>query len=170
VFKESELMAKPTRGERDSGGPVISIIGPGMQVTGDCVAEGTIRVEGEVRGTIYAAKAVVVGKDGVVKGDIATHDAVISGKVGGSVIAASRLEVQATAKVDGTIRTPRMQLEEGAIMNAEVAMGEVSLEAPPSGRGSGRGAGSPEKGGESRGKTKEDEAASDAREGAPASR
>jgi cytoskeletal protein CcmA (bactofilin family) len=163
-------MAKPTRGERDSGGPVISIIGPGMQVTGDCVAEGTIRVEGEIRGTIYAAKAVVVGKDGVVQGDIATNDAVISGKVDGTVIAASRLEVQATAKVDGRIRTPRMQLEEGAVMNAEVAMGEVSLEEPSSGRGSGRAAGSSDKGGEARGKGEQDGAASGAREGAPASR
>jgi cytoskeletal protein CcmA (bactofilin family) len=163
-------MAKPAKGGRDSGGPVISIIGPGMQVTGDCVAEGTIRVEGEVRGTIYAAKAVVVGKDGVVKGDIATHDAVISGKVDGSVIAASRLEVQATAKVDGTIRTPRMQLEEGAVLNAEIAMGEVSLKAPSSGRGSDRGAGSSGKGSVPGEKADEDEAVSGAREGAPAPR
>jgi cytoskeletal protein CcmA (bactofilin family) len=159
-------MAKATKGERDSGGPVISIIGPGMRVTGDCVAEGTIRVEGEVRGTIHAAKAVVVGKDGVVKGDIATHDAVISGTVDGSVTAASRLEIQATAKVEGQIRTPRMQLEEGAVMNAEVAMGEVSLEAPPSGRGSGRRPGSTDKGGDAKDPATGDEATS----GAPASR
>jgi cytoskeletal protein CcmA (bactofilin family) len=163
-------MAKATRGERDNGGPVISIIGPGMRVTGDCVAEGTIRVEGEVQGTIHAAKAVVVGKDGVVKGDIATHDAVISGRVDGSVTAASRLEVQATAKVDGQVRTPRMQLEEGAVMNAEVAMGEVSLEAPPSGRGSGRRSGSTEKGSGAGDPDEGDEAPTEAPGAAPASR
>lgn len=165
-------MAKPARGERDSGGPVISIIGPGMRVTGDCVAEGTIRIEGEVLGTIHAAKAVVVGKEGVVKGDIATHDAVISGRVDGSVTAASRLEVQATAKVDGNVRTPRMQLEEGAVMNAEVAMGEVSLEAPPSGRGSGRGSGAMGKQSDSKGAAPGDEAAAaeEAPDGAPAPR
>lgn len=123
------------RDEGGGSGPVISIIGPGMQVHGDCVAEGTVRVEGEVRGTLYAGKAVVVGKEGKVYGEINTHDAVISGAVDGTITAASRLEIQASAVVDGQIRTRRMQLEEGAVMNAEVEMGEVSLDPPTKGAG-----------------------------------
>lgn len=126
-------MARGNKGERETGGPVISIIGPGMRVVGDCRSEGTIRIEGEVRGTIHTAKAVVVGKDGVVQGDLATQDAVISGRVDGSVTAASRLEIQATARVDGSIRTPRLQLEEGAVVNADIEMGETSLEPPRDG-------------------------------------
>ena len=123
-------MARATKGEKEGGGSVISIVGPGMRVSGDLVAEGTIRIEGEVRGTIFAGKAVVIGKEGTVKGEIATQDAVISGKVDGTIVSASRLEIQATAVVEGQIRTRRMQLEEGAMMNAEVEMGEVSLEPP----------------------------------------
>jgi|GEM_PF-262871 len=128
-------MARATKGERETGGPVISIIGPGMRVVGDCWAEGTIRIEGELQGTIHAAKAVVVGKDGVVRGDLSTQDAVISGRVDGSITAASRLEIQSTAQVDGSIRTPRMQLEEGAVVNADIEMGEVSLDAEGKAKG-----------------------------------
>jgi cytoskeletal protein CcmA (bactofilin family) len=40
---------------------VISIIGPGMRVVGDCETEGTLRIEGSVEGTVRAGKAVVVG-------------------------------------------------------------------------------------------------------------
>jgi cytoskeletal protein CcmA (bactofilin family) len=123
-------MARATKGDREGGGSVISIVGPGMRVSGDLVAEGTIRIEGDVRGTIFAGKAVVIGKEGKVKGEISTQDAVISGTVDGTIVSASRLEIQATAVVDGQIRTRRMQLEEGAMMNAEVEMGEVSLEPP----------------------------------------
>jgi|GEM_PF-580165 len=103
-------------------GAVISIIGPGMQVTGDMASEGTIRVEGRVVGRVRADKAVVVGKGGVVDGDVTTQDAVISGTVTGTVVAASRLEVQATARIDGEVLTRRMKLEEGAVVNGRVRM------------------------------------------------
>jgi cytoskeletal protein CcmA (bactofilin family) len=105
---------------------VISIIGPGMKLIGDCETDGTIRIEGVVEGSVKAGKAVVVGKDGKVKGDITTQDAVISGSVVGSVSAESRLELQATARIDGEIRARRMQLEEGAILNGTVQMGTAA--------------------------------------------
>ncbi|MGY8800268.1 MAG: bactofilin family protein [Longimicrobiales bacterium] len=115
---------------RDRGGngappeSVISIIGPGMRVVGDCETDGTIRIEGMVEGSVRAGKAVVVGKDGVVSGDIATQDAVISGTVNGTVVADSRLEIQATSRIEGDVRARRLQLEEGAIFNGTVHMGE----------------------------------------------
>jgi cytoskeletal protein CcmA (bactofilin family) len=115
--------------ERASNGSppesVISIIGPGMSVVGDCHTEGTIRVEGTVRGSVWAGKAVVVGREGLVEGDITTQDAVISGSVHGALVAESRLELQATCRIEGDVRARRMQLEEGAVLNGTVQMGEV---------------------------------------------
>jgi cytoskeletal protein CcmA (bactofilin family) len=101
---------------------VISIIGPGMKVVGDCETDGTLRIEGAVQGSVQAAKAVVVGKDGLVIGDISTQDAVISGRVEGTVTAHSRLELQASCRIDGEVHTPRLQLEEGAVFNGSVQM------------------------------------------------
>ena len=105
----------------DSG---ISIVASGMSVVGDCDTDGTIRIEGRVEGTIRAGKAVVVGKEGVVDGHVVTQDAVIAGRVTGTVTAESRLEVQATARIDGDVAALRMQLEEGAELNGRVSMGE----------------------------------------------
>lgn len=102
---------------------VISIIGPGMKVVGDCDSDGAIRVEGTVEGNIRAGKSVVVGKDGVVNGDIFTQDAVLAGTIKGVIRAESRLEVQATSTVEGEIVANRMQLEEGAVLNGNVTMG-----------------------------------------------
>jgi len=120
--------------ERGSNGAapesVISIIGPGMRVVGDCSTEGTLRVEGTVEGKISAGKAVVVGKDGVVTGDISTQDAVISGTVTGTLVADSRLELQATSRIEGDVRARRMQLEEGAVLNGTVQMGTPAGTAP----------------------------------------
>ncbi|MCH7530421.1 MAG: polymer-forming cytoskeletal protein [Gemmatimonadetes bacterium] len=118
-------MARDRGGSGVSPESVISIIGPGMKVVGDCETDGTIRIEGTVEGNVRAGKAVVVGKDGVVSGDITTQDAVVSGTVIGTLIAESRLELQATCRIEGDIRARRMQLEEGAILNGTVQMGEI---------------------------------------------
>lgn len=117
-------MAKDNKSDSSAPETVISIIGPGMKVVGDCETDGTVRVEGLVEGSVNAGKAVVVGKDGKVEGTVDTQDAVISGAVSGTVTAESRLELQATARIDGDIFARRMQLEEGALVNGKVHMGE----------------------------------------------
>tara|TARA_Y100000590_G_scaffold332892_2_gene378546 strand:+ start:3586 stop:4047 length:462 start_codon:yes stop_codon:yes gene_type:complete len=113
---------------------VISIIGMGMTVTGDCETDGVIRIEGTVSGNVRAGKAIVIGKDGLVEGNMYTQDAVIAGNVLGSVNALSRLEVQPTSHILGDVEARRMKLEEGATLKGQVAVGEIgALEplAPP---------------------------------------
>ncbi len=123
---------------------VISIIGPGMRVVGDCDTQGTLRIEGSVEGSVRAAKAVVLGKDGVVDGDIATQDAVIGGRVTGTITAESRLELQATCVIEGEIRARRIKLEEGGTVNGTVHIGDISGAAAKS---SGARTGTPESSG-----------------------
>ena len=105
---------------------VISIIGVGMTLTGDCETDGALRIEGTVNGNVRAGKSVVIGKEGLVDGNIYTQDAIISGRVLGSVHAHSRLEVQSTSQISGEIQARRMQLEEGASVEGQVSVGEAA--------------------------------------------
>ncbi len=112
---------------------VISIIGAGMQVCGDCESTDTIRIEGTVEGWVRAEKAVVVGKEGKVIGDVTTADAKIAGSVKGILDINSRLEIASTANIDGEIRAARLQLDEGGVVNGSVSVGrkedrQLSLE------------------------------------------
>ena len=109
---------------------IISIIGPGMKIVGDCITDGTVRVEGVVEGNVRAGKAVVIGKEGTVDGSIETQDAVIAGTVKGTITAASRLELQSSCHIEGEVLARRMQLEEGAILNGKVKMGDVKAKMP----------------------------------------
>lgn len=116
-------MARDSDNNPASSEAVLSIVGPGMTVVGNCESDGTIRIEGTVNGSVKAGKAVVIGKQGLVSGDIMTQDAVISGRVEGKLVAASRLELQPTSRIEGEVHTRRMQLAEGAIINGSVHMG-----------------------------------------------
>ena len=108
---------------------VISIIGPGMKVIGTCETDGTLRVDGEVEGSITAGKAVVVGKDSVIVGDITTQDAVIGGRVRGRIVAESRLELQSTCVVEGEVFAKRIKLDEGGQVFGTIQMGEDAVKA-----------------------------------------
>jgi len=113
---------RPDGAPRDVG-DVVSIIGPGMKVVGDCSSDGTIRIEGQVEGSVKAAKSVVIGKEGAVLGDVVTQDAIVAGRVNGSVNAESRVELQATCRVEGDIRSRRIKLDEGGQVDGQLHMG-----------------------------------------------
>lgn len=101
---------------------VVSIIGPGMKIKGDCRTDGTIRVEGRVEGSVRATKAVVIGKEGLVVGDVETQDAVVAGTVKGSIAAESRVELQSTCRIEGDIQSRRVKLEEGGTVDGRLEM------------------------------------------------
>lgn len=120
---------KDIAGTQQSRDSVISIIGPGMKVVGNCITEGTLRIDGVVEGSIMAGKAVVIGKDSLVVGDIKTQDAVIGGRVQGRIVAESRLELQSTCVIEGEVFARRIKLEEGGQVFGTVQMGEAAVEA-----------------------------------------
>ena len=121
---------------------VISVIGSGMKVTGDIQTDGSVRIDGSIKGDVRAGKSVVIGKGGRVEGNIFTQDSVLSGRVTGSVVAESRLEVQTTAVIQGDIQARRMQLEEGASLQGQVLVGEnATRKARPAVEGSSGGPG-----------------------------
>lgn len=116
-------MSKGRATQAASADKVISIIGPGMHIVGDCDTTDTIRIEGRVEGSVRAEKAVVIGKGGRVSGDIQTQDAVIAGMVKGALDVDSRLELQGTCVIDGEIRATRLKLDEGGVVNGTVSIG-----------------------------------------------
>ena len=132
-------MAKETNAAQTPRDGVISIIGPGMRVNGDCHTEGTLRIEGHIKGSVRAGKAVVISKEGTVEGDVVTQDAIIGGRVTGSVVADSRLELQATCSIEGEIRARRIKLDEGGRVNGNVRVGEVSETRTPAAGAAGAG-------------------------------
>ncbi len=110
---------------------VISIVGTGMTIEGDSETDGSLRIEGTIRGNVRAGKSVVIGKDGLLEGSIYTQDAVIAGRVLGAVYAESHVELQATSQISGEIQARRMHVEDGAALQGQVAVGEGGVKSAP---------------------------------------
>ncbi|MGH7672413.1 MAG: bactofilin family protein [Gemmatimonadales bacterium] len=111
----------------------LSIIGSGMRVVGDISADGVVKIEGAVVGTVRAAKQVLVAKGGEVEGDVVSREAIIGGEVRGGIYAEERVELQATSVVHGDVSTKKLFVQEGGEINGVLRMGEDAGQPPQQG-------------------------------------
>ena len=107
----------------------LSIIGTGMRVVGDITAEGVVKVEGTVQGTVQAGRQVLVAKGGLVEGDVISREAILGGEVRGAVFATERVEIQTTSVVHGDLTTRRLFVQVGGEVNGVVRMGQEATSA-----------------------------------------
>ncbi len=110
---------------------VISIVGAGMTMEGDSETDGSIRIEGTIRGNVRAGKSVVIGKDGLLEGNIYTQDAVIGGRILGAVYAESHLELQETSEISGEIQARQIRVKDGAVFQGQMTVGEGGVKRAP---------------------------------------
>lgn len=102
----------------------ISLIGPGMRIVGDVVTDGSVRIEGSIQGTLRAAKLVQIGKTGEIVGDLVAQEAVVGGRIRGTLSAPGRILLQATCDVEGEVHASsgHFVLEEGGRFSGQIRM------------------------------------------------
>ena len=96
-------------------GKIDTIIGSSTNLKGNLLPDGTIRIDGHLQGDISGADGVIIGKEGVIEGNIAAGTVVIGGKVTGNISASQNLELFSSAEVRGDLKYFQISIEGGAI-------------------------------------------------------
>ena len=118
AMSESETMARDIKEGRLSG-----FVGYGTKLTGETNFQAMLRVDGHLTGTVTSENGtLIVGSSGQVDADIMVSAAMINGTVNGDIITTERLELGRTARVMGNIQTPRLTIEDGAILEGGCTM------------------------------------------------
>jgi cytoskeletal protein CcmA (bactofilin family) len=99
----------------------------GTELVGELRFRNTFRVDGHIKGKILSDNTLVVGESAVLEADIECAVVSIKGTVRGRVHGRQRIELLAGSKVQGTLVSPRLVIEEGAFFQGECDM------APPRG-------------------------------------
>jgi cytoskeletal protein CcmA (bactofilin family) len=103
---------------------VVAWIGQGVVVEGKITSTQDLRIDGRVEGTIEVGNhGVILGASAAVKANLVARSIVVSGSVIGNVTATDRLDLHATASVEGDIRSPRLVVADGATINGKVDTG-----------------------------------------------
>jgi cytoskeletal protein CcmA (bactofilin family) len=98
------------------------VIGTKTTVKGEISGDEEILVEGTVEGQIRINRDLRVGQGGVVKATVDAQSVVVSGELIGDCHAAHRVEIQATGRLTGNIRAPRVVIAEGAVFKGNSDM------------------------------------------------
>mgnify|MGYP003572162183 FL=1 len=106
-----------------------SIIAQGCKFDGKVEVRGTLRVEGEFKGSIGTPESLVIGKTGVVHADVKVKNAIIGGQLYGNIIAENKIELQSGSHVEGDIKTKRLVIDEGVFFEGNCSMGAKKVDA-----------------------------------------
>ena len=94
----------------------IQMLGPRSVMEGNLVFEGTLYLNGHVKGAIESSTGtIVVGEDAMIHADVLVRTATIKGEIRGTVRATERLELFPPARVYGEINAPIVQIDAGVI-------------------------------------------------------
>ena len=99
-----------------------TILGGGANLQGDLVIKGGARVDGRVKGTLRVEGHLVVGKTGVVDGEVRAHSALVAGSVKGKLLVQERAEFEAGARFHGDLECKRLVVHDGVIFDGTCTM------------------------------------------------
>lgn len=96
-------------------------VGKALLVRGEIVSSADLVIDGRVEGTIELGDhSLTIGRGASVVADLAAKTVQISGTVKGNVSGGASVELLATGVVEGDITTPRLKMEEGAVLRGRV--------------------------------------------------
>jgi cytoskeletal protein CcmA (bactofilin family) len=105
-------------------GTINAFLGKGCSFDGKLTFQGTVRVDGRFNGEIFSGDVLEIGPDAEVKAEINVGTVIIAGRIQGNITAKLRADLKNTADVSGNIVAPVVTMEEGAIIDGSLKMGQ----------------------------------------------
>ena len=106
---------------------ISTFLGPDASIEGTIEFQGTIRLDGSVKGKIRSGEGtVIVGEKASVHAEIVVGTAIVMGEVVGTIDAAERIELYPPGRVSGDIQAPTISIEEGGMLNGNCSMKDGS--------------------------------------------
>lgn len=124
MFEQIKSKAQSVR-HADHPATSINLIGAGTSIEGEVNANGDIRVDGSIKGSVASKSKVVIGNTGLVDGNVTCQNADISGTIKGNITVAETLFLKSSAKINGDIFTSKLVVEVGASFTGSCNMGPL---------------------------------------------
>jgi len=96
-------------------------------ISEDCILDGNLkapafaRIDGQVTGDVMVDEGLILGEKGSISGNVITKEMVVYGCITGN-LQVNSLEIKASGKITGEIRTQTLQVENGAVYNGCLSM------------------------------------------------
>jgi len=108
---------------------ITALLGKGASFEGRLIFEGIVRIDGNFTGDIFTRDTLIIGADSKVMAQIDADTVIVAGHVEGQIRATSRVEIQASGYVRGSVQAPVFKIDEGGMFDGTTQMQASS--APP---------------------------------------
>ena len=96
-------------------------IGRSVVIKGDISGAESLYIDGRVEGTInFTDSRVTIGRNAVIVANVSAKEVVVMGTVTGNIHCADRLDIRSEGTVTGDVVTPRVCIEDGALVKGSV--------------------------------------------------
>jgi cytoskeletal protein CcmA (bactofilin family) len=102
-----------------------TFLGPNVKIEGTITGTEMVTIEGVVTGNINLGGDLLIGTKARVEATVHARNVTIEGNLSGDVSADDRVELVASATVDGNIKAPKIVVAEGAKFRGSVDMGST---------------------------------------------
>ncbi len=102
---------------RDAHGGPGTLISEGCKIEGKVSGNGNFMISGEVDGDCDIEGTVTLAENGFWRGTIKAESVIVAGIVEGDINALRRVEINATARITGTVSSEAIAVAEGAIVD-----------------------------------------------------
>ena len=120
--KESTPQARGAEPQLNFNG---TFFGPNVTIEGTVTGSEPVLIEGTVRGKINLSGELRIGVKARIEATVHAKNVTVEGKLTGDVSADDRVELVASATVDGNIKAPKIVVAEGARFRGSVDMGSA---------------------------------------------
>ena len=104
-------------------GSISTFLGADCRLEGTIEFQGTIRLDGRVKGKILSnGGTLIVGEKAVVHADIRVDSIIVMGEINGSIDAKKRVEVYKPGRVNGDIEAGVISIEPGGVFTGNCSM------------------------------------------------
>ena len=108
-------------------------IGRAVKIVGEVITKEDLQIDGDVEGAIEAQDSkVTIGLSGRIQASILARDIVVLGQVQGDIVASGKVELRKDSRLVGDIASPRIVLEEGALVKGKIDTVGARLPEPKS--------------------------------------
>jgi cytoskeletal protein CcmA (bactofilin family) len=103
-------------------GEINTLLGRGATFEGKLTFEGTVRVDGKLKGEVFSDDVLIIGEGAYVEAEIDIGEIIIQGTVVGNIRAKRAIEIHAPGRVKGDLHTPSLQVDKGVIFEGRSFM------------------------------------------------
>ena len=108
----------------------MTTIAPPLHIVGDILSDEDLLIEGRIEGNIHVPDALLtIEPQARIEADVRGKRVTIHGTVRGSIAASERIELTASASVDGHLTANHIVIMEGATFNGRIDMGRRGIAA-----------------------------------------